>query len=82
MLTIDQMREAVNLAMKIETGTIDCSCVLDVLRSNPYFANDLVYFWITFDEMTRNAFQTLVYEGCRQHCEKCLQMEIKGEYYD
>lgn len=79
MLTAEQMREAVTLAMKIEIGDINYNYVLDTLRCNPSLATDLVYFWMTFNSMTRNAVQTLVTEKCRLHLEACWSLTTESE---
>lgn len=74
MLTVEQQKEAVNLAMKIETGTIDMDNVLDVFKNNRQLAFDVVSFWWSFNKMTRNAIDILSYHKCRQHLEKCLEV--------
>lgn len=74
MLTYEQQKEAVNLAMKIETGTIDMDNVLDVFKDNPDLALNVVDFWWSFNKMTRNAINLLTYHKCRRHLEKCLEV--------
>ena len=75
MLTHEQAKEAVNLAMKIETGCIDFDHLLDVLAKQPQMTEDLITFWMQFNTMTRSAIKVLVYEKCRRHLEKCFVKE-------
>lgn len=72
--TAEQQKEAINLAMKIDTGTIDIDSVLDCLDKNPSLEMKLVQFWMNFNVMTKSALTRLAYEKARRHLKRCLEV--------
>lgn len=74
MLTYEQQKEAVTLAMQIETGTADLDKILNDFQTYPNLANNLVHFWWFFNDMTRNAIAILVDYKSRKHLERCLKV--------
>ena len=77
MLTYEQQKDAVALAMQIENGTIDLQDVLQTFQDNPNLANNLVYFWWSFNSMTRRAIDILIYQRYRMHLENCLKVNYE-----
>jgi hypothetical protein len=75
MLTYNQQKEAINLAMQIECGTADFDYILDKMHNNQLYGINLLDFWMNFNRMTRNAIKELTYYKCRKHLEKCLEVQ-------
>lgn len=73
LLTKSQQEKAINLAMQIETGTADYDQILKDFKKYPNLANNMLYFWYGFNEMTQNAIKILTEYKCRKHLEKCLR---------
>ena len=80
MLTSEQQRTAVNLAMQVETGTADFEEILKRFEEYPNLATNIITFWFGFNEMTRNALNTLVTYKCRKHLESCLRQDWKTKW--
>lgn len=73
LLTQAQQEKAINLAMQIETGTADFDQILKDFQKYPNLANNMLYFWYGFNEMTQNAIKILTEYKCRKHLERCLR---------
>ena len=70
----DEMKaQAINIAMGIETGTIDYDYVLHILGTAPD-SHFIVLFWANFNDMTRNALDRLYDYAARKHLEKCWEI--------
>jgi hypothetical protein len=76
MLSYEQQKEAVNMAMQIETGTADLDYILNRIASNHVYGVNLLEFWMNFNQMTRNAIKQLTYHKCRLHLEKCMEKDL------
>ena len=74
MLTYDAQKNAVILAMKIDTGTINYDDVLNIIEKNKLYGTDIIRFWFCFNAMTRNALRRLVNYKLVKHLEKCLEV--------
>ena len=68
----DTIAKAINIAMAIETGTIDYDFVLQTIYENPSESELLILFWLTFNEMTINAVKELETYKTRIFLENCL----------
>lgn len=75
MLTYDEQKEAVNLAMQIETGTVDYLEVCKKFAKDKQKALDIVAFWFAFNAMTQNALNLLCYFKKRYDLGKCFNLE-------
>ena len=70
----DEMKaQAINIAMGIETGTIDYDYVLHILETSPD-SHFIVLFWDNFNDMTKNALNILYDYAARKHLEKCWEI--------
>lgn len=74
MLNEEQKRNAVALAMKIETGEIAPGTVLKVFEDFPNLAKNLIEFWLGFNEMTVNVVEILTIDKCREFLERCYKL--------
>ncbi|MCM1338775.1 MAG: hypothetical protein NC191_03795 [Muribaculaceae bacterium] len=72
MLTYEQQKEAVTLAMQVETGTADFDKILNDIQTDQNYGTELVHFWWFFNNMTRNAVRRLVHYKLSSQLEKCL----------
>ena len=68
----DMKASAINIAMGIETGTIDYDYVIDILGTMPD-SKYLILFWHNFNDMTRNALNLLYTYAARKHLEICWE---------
>ena len=66
---------AINLAMKLECGLIEPKKVLDTFKIDSEVAEAIIKFWYEFNPMTRRALNLVVYERCRLHIKKCMQIK-------
>ena len=70
----DEMKAGLlNLAMQIETGTIDFDNVIHYMNECEEFAITLVIFLSRFNDMTRNALDRLYDYSARKHLEICWE---------
>ena len=69
----DMTAMAINIAMKIETGTIDYDYVIDVLGTMPD-SEFVILFWQNFNDMTRNALNLLYTYAARKYLENCWEI--------
>ena len=59
-MTKEMQADAINLAMAIDTGTIDYDFVLDTLKKeNKEGSRTLIIFWYRFNEMTKSVVDKL-----------------------
>ena len=71
----DEMKAGfLNLAMKIETGTIDYDEVISYMNECEEFAFMLALFLSRFNDMTRRAMDLLYDYATRKHLEKCWEL--------
>ena len=69
----DMKAQAINIAMGIETGTIDFDYVIHILETMPN-SEYLLLFWDNFNDMTKNALARLYDYSARKHLEKCYEI--------
>lgn len=80
-MTKEMKANAINLAMAIDTGTIDIDHVLEVLKTEDKEAcSTIVLFWMRFNDMTRSAVDRLFDYAKRKeninYLEKCFNLNI------
>lgn len=80
MLTAEQQRTAVNLAMQVECGTADFDLVLDKFEKYPNLALNIITFWFGFNDMTKSALNTLVMYKSKKYLERCLRQDWKTKW--
>lgn len=71
MLTENEKRMAVNLAMKIDIGEIPLPAVVYIFDECPLSAHQITNFWMNFNDMTKSVAQKVATEKTRYHLEKC-----------
>lgn len=74
LLDKETQAKLINLAMAIETETVDYDFVLKVLSDNSGESKYLLYFLLKFNEMTRNAVNKLYDYKARKHLETCWRI--------
>lgn len=77
MITEDEKRMAINLAMKIDVGEITVNEVIKAFDKYPLSASVIMEFWCTFNEMTQQVAEKVGWERCRRHLEKCYKGNAK-----
>lgn len=80
MLTIEQQRTAVTLAMQVETGEADFEQILEKFKKYPNLATNIITFWFGFNEMTKNALQMLILYKSKKHLENCLRQNWRTKW--
>ena len=76
MITEEEKRMAVNLAMKIDTGEISPITVLITFENCPTAANEIIEFWLSFNDLTKSVAEYLAIEKSRMYLENCYEMEF------
>lgn len=71
MLTENEKRMVVNLAMKIDIGEIPLYAVVHVFDECPLSAHQITQFWMNFNDMTKSVAERVATEKARLHLEKC-----------
>ena len=69
---------AINLAMNIECGKVNPQRVLQAFEIDENVAQGIIKFWYDFNDMTRKALQIVVVQQCKQHLEKCFNVNCKN----
>jgi len=73
MITEEEKRMLVTLAMRIDIGEMPAFIVVEVFDKNPVSAAEIINFWYEFNDMTRRVADYVGYEKCRKHLEKCYR---------
>ena len=74
MITEEEKRMLVTLAMRIDIGEMPAFIVVEVFDKNPISAAQIIDFWYEFNDMTRRVADYVGYEKCRKHLEKCYKI--------
>ena len=77
MITEEEKRMAINLAMKIDVGEISPVAVLVTFENCPTAANEIIEFWLSFNDLTKSVAAYLATEKARMHLENCYEIEVK-----
>lgn len=77
MLTENEKRMAVNLAMKIDIGEIPLPAVVYIFDECPLSAYQITNFWMEFNDMTKSVAISVATEKARYHLEKCYLKDEK-----
>lgn len=76
MITEEEKRMAINLAMKIDVGEISPVAVLVTFDNCPTAANEIIDFWLSFNEFTKSVAEYLAIEKSRMYLENCYEKEF------
>ena len=77
-MTKEMQADAINLAMAIDTGTIDLDHVLSVLKQEDQEGvSTLVLFWYRFNDMTKSAVDRLCDYAKQKKLQKEKEEQIK-----
>ena len=77
MITEEDKRMVVNLAMRIDCGIIPLWAVVETFDTEIEAAREIMKFWNGFNDMTKSVAERVGYEKCREHLENCYRKENK-----
>lgn len=77
MITEEEKRMLVTLAMKIDLGIIPEWAVVEIFDNDIETANQIMDFWLSFNDMTKDVAERVGYEKCRKHLEKCYRKDFR-----
>lgn len=77
MITEEEKREAVKLAMKIDVGAVSPFIVVEIFDRCPDAAAEIMRFWLGFNDMTREVAELIGIERCRKHLESCYRKDFE-----
>lgn len=76
MITEEEKRLLVNLAMKIDVGIVPVWAVVAKFDEDYKTACEIMKFWGEFNDMTRQVAERVGFEKCRQHLDNCYEKEL------